>query len=72
MPDDKPQPVPGKDLLAQREEAGISQLELAKRMGISRDTIRRWEAKPQVASLPAGRYQRALTAILNEALARPA
>ncbi|WP_246045546.1 helix-turn-helix transcriptional regulator [Rubellimicrobium roseum] len=38
----------GAELRAHRRAAGLSQEELARRAGVTRDTVHYWEAKPRV------------------------
>lgn len=44
----------GAELRAARRAAKITQADLAKRIGVSRDTVQYWEAKPQIARRSAG------------------
>lgn len=70
MHDDLPQPVDGTDLASQREQVGIPKDTLAKRIGISRPTLDRWELPGPTSAIRAARYQRAIRAWTDEQLAK--
>ncbi len=50
MPDTEPTSLPlsGADLRRHRRDAGLTQTQLAKRAGVSRETVQYWEAKPAI------------------------
>lgn len=67
--DDFPGPTPGPDLAALRVSLGISQKDLAQRLGMHRVSVRGWEKAAEVPVVDAARYRRALREIVNEATA---
>ena len=46
--------ISGTDLRAARQAAKITQADLAKRVGVSRETVQYWEAKPTIVRRSAG------------------
>lgn len=55
-------PADGRTLRARREAAGVSQEDIASRIGTTRQALRRWEGKPDLPYVKARRYLDALDA----------
>ena len=53
-------PTDGQSLKARRENAGISQDDIAERIGTTRQALRRWEQNPRLTYVKAARYLAAL------------
>lgn len=51
-----------------RQFAGYTQMEMAKKLGISRDTYRRIEANPETATISQGKKIAAVTGISFDAI----
>jgi transcriptional regulator with XRE-family HTH domain len=62
-----PAPIPGPDLEALRKRQGVTQKDLAGRLGIGRVTLHGWERAAEVDPIRAARYHRALRDIVAEA-----
>lgn len=69
MEDPFPQPVPGPELARLRKSVGVTQVELAARVGVTRINLGRWEKAAEVDALRAVRYRKALREIVAEAVA---
>ena len=63
---DTPAKVPGSVLAAERDTFGVRRSDLAKRMGLHRNTLRGWELDPEVDVIRQHRYRSALEAIVAE------
>ena len=61
------QTIPGPRLAAQRAAYGVMAADLAERLGIHRNTLRRWEQDPAVDVLRQRRYLTALRQIVDAA-----
>lgn len=66
-----PAAEPGPALADLRTSVGISQGALAKRLGVSRQTVISWEQRAAVPALKAHRYRRALREMVDEATGGP-
>lgn len=70
MSDDTiPQPTTGSDLAEMRRAAGVAQQDVARVLGVHRITLNKWEGSPQVDTIRAARYQRAVRELVHEAIA---
>lgn len=61
-----PEAEPGPALAQIRTSVGVSQDALAKRLGVTRQTVISWEQRAAVPALNAHRYRRALREIVDE------
>lgn len=66
---DLPSPTPGPALAGRRREMGVTQRDLAERIGIHRVTLVGWEGEAKVDPIRAARYERALRELVAEAVA---
>lgn len=57
----------GAELQEAREAAGLTQEQVAERMGLHRVTIANWEARARVANPKADRYLRAVRELATQA-----
>ena len=57
----------GPTLRTLRESAGISQDDIAARLGTTRQALRRWENNPALPFVKASKYRAALDAAVTEA-----
>jgi transcriptional regulator with XRE-family HTH domain len=62
-------PTTGAALADLRRQAGIEQQALADRLGMHRTTLNRVERAPQVSTVRAAKYRKALTELVAEAVA---
>ena len=62
-----PAAEPGPELAQIRTSVGISQEALAKRLGVTRQTVISWEQRAAVPALKAHRYRRVLREMVDEA-----
>lgn len=62
-----PVKVAGSVLASERDTFGVTRAQLAKRMGLHRNTLRGWEQSPELDVLRQRRYRMALDAIVAEA-----
>lgn len=69
MPDAFPEPTPGPSLADLRKKQGVSQQDLAARMGVHRVTLNKLEGAAEVDPIKAARYRRALLDLVDEAIA---
>lgn len=68
MSDDLPVPVPGPSLREKRLQVGISQADLAKRVGVHRVSLNDWENRASLDPIRAAKYERALRELIAEAI----
>lgn len=68
MDTNPPVMVPGAVLAAERDTYGVTRIELARRLGLHRNTLRDWENAPEVDVIRQRRYRKALTEIAAEAV----
>lgn len=66
---DLPNPVNGSKLAKRRRELGVHQKDLAEALGIHRVTLNDWEQDRPLDAIRAARYERALVALVSEAVA---
>ena len=67
-----PTKIPGSVLAAERDLFGVTRADLAKQMGLHRNTLAGWEADPEVDVIRQRRYRAALQAIVDEKTPQPA
>lgn len=63
-----PQPVAGSVLLAQRKREGVAQKDLADALGIHRTRLNAWEKEPELDTIRATKYRKALAALVAKAI----
>lgn len=63
-----PVKVPGSVLASERDTYGVTRTELARRLGLHRNTLRDWENSPEVDVIRQRRYRKALAEIATEAV----
>lgn len=66
---DLPSPVTGADLVSLRKSLGVRQADIARKLGIGRVSLHRWEQAESVDAIRAARYRRAVDELYRAAVA---
>ena len=66
---DTPSPTTGTDLVNLRKSLGVRQADIARKIGIGRVSLHRWEQAESVDAIRAARYRRAVDELYRAAVA---
>lgn len=66
---DIPSPATGADLASLRKSLGVRQADIARKLGIGRVSLHRWEQAESVDAIRAARYRRAVDELYRDAVA---